>query len=129
MRLYLFKVEVALKVELARCEGRPCLLPCLRQLACCLWCELLALGAEANPMAPPLACRAGDGYAAGLLYGFLRGFDISSMGRVGARVASAVIAHMGSALSPAQAAALVEGLPPGADRKALRSFDAQLDAM
>ena len=85
-------------------------------------------GSPSSPMSCPwLPCRAGDGYAAGLLYGFLRGFDVASMGRVGARVASAVISHMGSALSDAQADALVEHLPVGADRTALRRVNTSPD--
>ncbi|GAB4822062.1 hypothetical protein N2152v2_009108 [Parachlorella kessleri] len=79
------------------------------------------------PTKPVDTCGAGDGYAAGLLYGFLRGFDVASMGRVGARVASAVISHIGSALSDAQADALVEHLPLGADRSALRRVNTTPD--
>lgn len=56
---------------------------------------------------PVDTCGAGDGYAAGFLYGFLTGLDPSSMGRFGARVASTVIAKHGGALSPAEAESLV----------------------
>jgi len=57
---------------------------------------------------PVDTCGAGDGYAAGFLYGFLTGLDPASMGRFGARVASTVIAKHGGALSTAEAAALVD---------------------
>jgi sugar/nucleoside kinase (ribokinase family) len=53
-------------------------------------------------------CGAGDGYAAGFMYGFLTGLDPTSMGRFGARVASTVIAKHGGALSTAEAELLVD---------------------
>jgi fructose-1-phosphate kinase PfkB-like protein len=65
---------------------------------------------------PPLVA-AGDAYAAGLLYGYLAGADLVSMGRTAARVASAVISKHGAALSADAAAALAESLP-GASRRA-----------
>lgn len=49
--------------------------------------------------APVDTCGAGDAYAAGLLYGLLHGQDIASMGKLGARVASAVIGRHGARLS------------------------------
>jgi hypothetical protein len=69
-----------------------------------------------NAALPPLAA-AGDAYAAGLLYGYLAGADLVSMGRTAARVASAVISKHGAALSAEAAAALAESLP-GASRRA-----------
>lgn len=61
---------------------------------------------------PPLdTCGAGDAYAAGLLYGFLCGYDLGSMGRAGARVASTVISRQGAALSEQQAHDLAVALP------------------
>jgi len=50
---------------------------------------------------------AGDGYAAGVLYGFLNGYDIASMAQCGARVASAVISRHGARLNKDDALALV----------------------
>lgn len=64
---------------------------------------------------PPVdTCGAGDAYAAGLLYGFLRRYDVVTMGRTAARTASAVIAHHGSTLNEEDAAAVVGGLPSAA---------------
>lgn len=57
---------------------------------------------------PVDTCGAGDGYAAGFMYGFLTGLDPTSMGRFGARVASTVIAKHGGALSTAEAELLVD---------------------
>lgn len=59
---------------------------------------------------PVDTCGAGDAYAAGLLYGWLAGMDPSSMGRCGARVASAVIAKSGGALTNEEAGTLVDSL-------------------
>lgn len=68
---------------------------------------------------PPVdTCGAGDAYAAGLLYGFLRKFDINSMGRVGARAASAVIARHGATMGEDAAAAVAASLPAGAQSMA-----------
>ncbi|KAL4458478.1 hypothetical protein ABPG75_013343 [Micractinium tetrahymenae] len=61
--------------------------------------------------APVDTCGAGDAYAAGLLYGYLRHMDLVSMGRTAARVASAVISKHGATLTPDAAAALVQALP------------------
>ena len=64
---------------------------------------------------PPIdTCGAGDAYAAGLLYGFLRKYDINSMGRVGARAASAVIARHGATMNEDAAATVAAALPAGA---------------
>ena len=50
---------------------------------------------------PPIdTCGAGDAWAAGLLYGLLRGQDIVGMGHLAARSASAVIAKLGPTLCP-----------------------------
>mmetsp|Transcript_16179 Transcript_16179/g.45084 ORF Transcript_16179/g.45084 Transcript_16179/m.45084 type:complete len:463 (+) Transcript_16179:345-1733(+) len=71
-------------------------------------------------------CGAGDAYAAGVLYGLLNGYDIPSMGKFGARVASAVISRYGArlkkddalklaqemAVSPAHGALLPPERPP-----------------
>lgn len=40
--------------------------------------------------APVDTCGAGDAYAAGVLWAYLRGMGVSAMGRAGARVASQV---------------------------------------
>jgi sugar/nucleoside kinase (ribokinase family) len=70
--------------------------------------------------APPVdSCGAGDAYAAGLIYAYLRGCDVVAMGRTAARVASAVIAKQGSMLSAEAAAALVDALPRSASRRSL----------
>ena len=61
--------------------------------------------------APVDTCGAGDAYAAGLLYGFLCGYDLSNMGRAGARVASAVISKHGATLSEQAASELAASLP------------------
>lgn len=54
--------------------------------------------------APPLdTCGAGDAYAAGLLFGMLKGLDVYGMASVGARVASTVIRQRGARLSQADA--------------------------
>ncbi|KAK9865108.1 hypothetical protein WJX84_001199 [Apatococcus fuscideae] len=42
---------------------------------------------------PTDTCGAGDAYAAGFLYGLLNGFDVPSMGRAAARVASIIISR------------------------------------
>lgn len=68
--------------------------------------------------APVDTCGAGDAYAAGLLYGYLRHFDLVSMGRTAARAASAVIAKHGAQLSAESALAVAEGLASVASRSA-----------
>jgi len=72
----------------------------------------LAAGGEAvlvppywNTSAPVDTCGAGDAYAAGLLYAYLRGDDLRAMGALAARVASAVISRHGAALAPEDAEA------------------------
>lgn len=60
------------------------------------------------PEKPVDTCGAGDAYAAGVLYGLLNGYDISSMAQCGARVASAVISRYGARLKKGDALALVE---------------------
>jgi sugar/nucleoside kinase (ribokinase family) len=40
--------------------------------------------------APVDTCGAGDAYAAGVLWAYLRGMGVAAMGRAGARVASQV---------------------------------------
>ena len=66
-------------------------------------------------------CGAGDGYAAGFMYGFLTGLDPASMGRFGAKVASTVIAKHGGALSIAEAVSLVDSLAMHPQEAALKS--------
>lgn len=71
-----------------------------------------------TPARPVDTCGAGDAWAAGLLFGFLRRLDVATMGRTAARVASAVIARHGAALSDDAAAALVAALPAAAESMA-----------
>jgi hypothetical protein len=69
---------------------------------------------------PPVdTCGAGDAYAAGLLYGFLCGLDLHSMGHLAAKTASAVISKHGPQLTPDDAEWVVAGL-----RKVSRSSGA-----
>ena len=60
---------------------------------------------------PVDTCGAGDGYAAGALYGFLCGYDLLNIGRAGARVASAVILRQGAATTEKEALQLVQSMP------------------
>lgn len=61
---------------------------------------------------PPVdTCGAGDAYAGGLLYGFLKGMDLHSMGQVATRAASAVISDFGGRLSVADARQVIGSLP------------------
>ena len=52
------------------------------------------------PAVPPAALvdttGAGDLYAAGVLFGLVRGMDIPAMGRIGSLAASEVISHLGA---------------------------------
>lgn len=50
---------------------------------------------------------AGDAFAAGALWGLLRGLSVPALGRAGARAASATIQHSGAALGEAEAAGVV----------------------
>ncbi|KAF6251596.1 Ribokinase-like protein [Scenedesmus sp. NREL 46B-D3] len=69
---------------------------------------ITALGQLLKP--PVDTCGAGDAYAAGLLYGFLCGLDLHSMGHLAAKTASAVISKHGPQLSPEDAEWVVAGL-------------------
>ena len=60
---------------------------------------------------PTDTCGAGDAYAAGFLYGLLNGFDVPSMGRAAARVASIIISRSGASLSADEADQLAGELP------------------
>lgn len=64
-----------------------------------------------TPDTPTDTCGAGDGYAAGALYGLLCGYDLVNIGRAGARVASSVIVKQGATLSAEEAFDLVQMLP------------------
>ena len=63
------------------------------------------------PKGPLDTCGAGDAYAAGVLYGLLRGASIRGMGYTGARVSSTVISQRGARLKTEDAQKLVEVLP------------------
>lgn len=60
---------------------------------------------------PVDTCGAGDGYAAGAMYGFLCGYDLTNIGRAGARVASSVILRQGATTTEDEAVKLVQALP------------------
>lgn len=68
-----------------------------------------------NESAPVDTCGAGDAYAAGLLYSYLFGYDVQTMGRTAARTASAVISRHGGSLSTDGAHSVVKTLPAGAN--------------
>merc|ERR1712176_407880 len=63
------------------------------------------------PKGPLDTCGAGDAYAAGALYGLLRGASIRGMGYSRARVSSTVISQRGARLKTEDADKLVEVLP------------------
>lgn len=65
--------------------------------------------------APVDTCGAGDAYAAGLLYSYLKGYDVQTMGRTAARTASAVISRHGGSLNTEGAHSVVKALPAGAN--------------
>lgn len=58
------------------------------------------------PHPPVDTCGAGDGFAAGVLYGLLRSSPLEVAGKFGARVASAVISQHGARLKEEDAAVL-----------------------
>lgn len=75
--------------------------------------SLLARGDE-RVRVEALPCRvvdttgAGDNYAAGFLYGLLRGLPLEGCGRVGSVLASAVVEHVGATLPDASWPGLME---------------------
>ena len=78
--------------------------------------SICALGAKTTvppvwgPLPPVDTNGAGDAFAAGAIYGLLRGFSVVDLGRAGARAAAAVIGRHGAAMSGAEAAAVVEAM-------------------
>lgn len=72
--------------------------------------------------APLDTCGAGDAYAAGVLWAYLRGMGVAAMGRAGARVASQVISRQGATLSLQDAAKLAQELPLAESSPALSSL-------
>lgn len=64
-----------------------------------------------TPRPPIDTCGAGDAYAAGLLLGFLRKYDVNAMGRAGARAASAVIHSHGATMTEEAARGVAASLP------------------
>ncbi|KAJ4843328.1 hypothetical protein Tsubulata_047779 [Turnera subulata] len=65
-----------------------------------------------SPCVPVDTCGAGDAYASGILYGYLRGVtNLSRMGAFAARVASTVVGQQGTRLRVPDAIELAETLP------------------
>lgn len=77
--------------------------------------------------APVDTCGAGDAYAAGVLWAYLRGLGVSAMGRAGARVASQVISRQGASLTLAAASALARELPAAGSLPAFTSLSTAAD--
>lgn len=72
---------------------------------------------------PPVdTCGAGDAYAAGVLWAYLRGQGVSAMGRAGAQVASHVISRQGATLSEEDADSLVHSFPASESSPALNTL-------
>jgi len=71
------------------------------------------------PSRPVDTNGAGDAFAAGALWGLLRGLPIQALGRAGARAASATIQHRGAALGAAEAEAVVAAMEGEAARGGL----------
>lgn len=69
---------------------------------------LLHVAPHWMPHPPVDTCGAGDAFAAGVLYGLLRGSPLEVAGKFGARVASAVISRHGARLPEDDAAALAK---------------------
>lgn len=79
---------------------------------------------------PPVdTCGAGDAYAAGLLFGWITGHGLTSMGRIAARTASAVISRQGAALLPEQAAEVLEAVVPCGILEAAQQADPSFAAL
>lgn len=74
---------------------------------------------------PVDTCGAGDAYTAGLLYAYLSGMDIGSMGRTSARVASAIISRSGACLTVQEADEVVASLPAVTSMRDIFSLGAQ----
>ena len=63
------------------------------------------------PCVPVDTCGAGDAYAAGILYGWLRGgLDLKGMGDLAARVAAVVVGQQGTRLKEKAAVELAESV-------------------
>ena len=60
---------------------------------------------------PVDTCGAGDAYAAGVLYGYVSGFDVWQMGDFAAQTAARVISQQGPELTPAHADMLISSNP------------------
>eukprot|EP00898_Chlorokybus_atmophyticus_P002884 jgi/Chlat1/3597/Chrsp234S03574 len=69
---------------------------------------------EAQPCLPVDTCGAGDAYAAGALFGLLRGADLRSIGSLASNVASAVVAKEGARLPADEAIRLATSFEPAA---------------
>lgn len=72
--------------------------------------QLIVVPPYWNANSPVDTCGAGDAYAAGLLYSFLTGLDLHSMGQVAAKTASAVISKHGPQLLPEDADWVAAGM-------------------
>jgi len=75
--------------------------------------SICALGAKTTvppvwgPLPPVDTNGAGDAFAAGAIFGLLRGYSVVDLGRAGARAAAAVIGRHGAAMSEDEAARVV----------------------
>jgi len=78
--------------------------------------SICALGAKTTvppvwgPLPPVDTNGAGDAFAAGAIFGLLRGYSVVDLGRAGARAAAAVIGRHGAAMSSGEAGAVVEAM-------------------
>lgn len=78
--------------------------------------SICALGAKTTvppvwgPLPPVDTNGAGDAFAAGAIFGLLRGYSVVDLGRAGARAAAAVIGRHGAAMSGEEAARVVEAM-------------------
>ena len=86
--------------------------------------SICALGAKTTvppvwgPLPPVDTNGAGDAFAAGAIFGLLRGYSVVDLGRAGARAAAAVIGRHGAAMSEEEASRVVEAMEAARAREA-----------